>query len=441
MENIGGFDFFRLTIDENGKLTSGDVLEGLKQRAASATAVIFLSHGWRNDVNDATTLYTNFLTNYHSHFARPECAALTKANFAVAGIYWPSLIVPEHIGTPEGSTQSVDPDAAMIAALTQKLSDLKDLVPGYAPQIDQAIQLLPRLKQDGDAQNQFTDLLLSPVKDQSPDPTEGFDSLLNQDGTVILRKLSPSDDSGTSAGNGGGVDSVGSVQGIGSSLVSILQGADTFINFTTWWIMKNRSGVVGATGVAQAVRELAASKPDLQIHLVGHSLGGRVMASCCKSLAQDPIYHPASVTLLEAAFSHYGFSGHNSQGKPGFFRDVIEKKVVKGPLLATFSEQDTVVGTIYALASRVVRDNVSAIGDSKDPYGGLGHNGAVETDEKTVSKLQTAGNPYQFQIGVVSCLDGSGGLIKDHGDVTNPDVTYAFACSVASTQTTAASAT
>jgi len=111
--------------------------------------------------------------------------------------------------------------------------------------------------------------------------------------------------------------------------------------------------------------------------------------------------------------------------------------VTKGPLIATFSAQDTVVGTTYALASRVAGDNVKAIGDANDPFGGLGRNGAIKTAESTSSKLKQAGAPdapYQFQLGVVNCLDGSGGLIKDHGDVTNPDVTYAFACSLVSTQ-------
>jgi hypothetical protein len=161
------------------------------------------------------------------------------------------------------------------------------------------------------------------------------------------------------------------------------------------------------------------------------------MAACAKSLAQDPLYQPTSVTLLEAAFSHFGFSADNGQGTPGFFRDVIAKKVVKGPLIATFSAQDTVVGNTYALASRVVGDNVKAIGDANDPFGGIGRNGAIKTTESTSSKLKQADAPdapYQFQLAVVNCLDGSGGLIKDHSDVTNPDVTYAFACSVVSTQ-------
>ena len=34
---------------------------------------------------------------------------------------------------------------------------------------------------------------------------------------------------------------------------------------------------------------------------------------------------------------------------------------------------------------------------------------------------------------VINNLDGSGGLIKDHGDVTNDAITYAFASAVART--------
>jgi pimeloyl-ACP methyl ester carboxylesterase len=446
MQTISGFDFFSLTFDENGKLTSSAELGSLKARAARASAVIFLSHGFRNSTDDATNLYTQFLTNFRAHFTRPECQILGGCDFAVAGVYWPSLALPETFPSLEGSTQSLDEDSPLIGVLTQKLNDLKDLAPGFEPQLNQAIQLLPSLETDGGAQNNFTDLVLAVIKDPVPDPTEGFDALRDQDGAVILQKLSapvilptaPADASPDSGGvlsldDSGG----GSTEGFASTLGSILGGADRFVNLASWWIMKNRCGVVGTTGVAQAVRELAASKPGLPIHLVGHSLGGRLMAACAKSLAQNPLYQPASVTLLEAAFSHFGFSANNGQGTPGFFRDVIAKKVTKGPLIATFSAQDTVVGTTYALASRLAGDNVKAIGDANDPFGGIGRNGAIKTTESTVGKLKKAGAPdgaYQFQLGVVNCLDGSGGLIKDHSDVTNPDVTYAFACSVASTQ-------
>ena len=51
--------------------------------------------------------------------------------------------------------------------------------------------------------------------------------------------------------------------------------------------MKDRSGTVGATGVAKAVRTLRARYPSLRIHVVGHSLGGRLAASCAKALADS----------------------------------------------------------------------------------------------------------------------------------------------------------
>ena len=38
-----------------------------------------------------------------------------------------------------------------------------------------------------------------------------------------------------------------------------------------------------------------------------------------------------------------------------------------------------------------------------------------------------------FQIPQINCLDGSGGLIKDHGDIANAFVTYAFASAVSQT--------
>ena len=41
---------------------------------------------------------------------------------------------------------------------------------------------------------------------------------------------------------------------------------------------------------------------------------------------------------------------------------------------------------------------------------------------------------YQYKPGVINNLDGSGGFIKNHGDVTNEAVTYAFASAVAQTR-------
>jgi pimeloyl-ACP methyl ester carboxylesterase len=185
--------------------------------------------------------------------------------------------------------------------------------------------------------------------------------------------------------------------------------------------------------VATAVRALRERCPGVKIHLVGHSLGGRLAASCAKALGETPVVQLDSLMLLEAAFSHYGFSADNGRGKEGFFRGVIARKVVKGPFLSTFSAQDTVVGGPYAIMSRLAFDNTREIGDASDEYGGIGRNGPLKTTEVATGPLHVPGTAYDYEADVINNLDGSGGLIKDHADVTNDAVTYAFASAVART--------
>jgi hypothetical protein len=157
------------------------------------------------------------------------------------------------------------------------------------------------------------------------------------------------------------------------------------------------------------------------------------MAACAKALCDPPKVQPDSLTLLEAAFSHFGFSPDNGHGNAGFFRDVIVKHIVKGPFVSTFSAQDTVVGKAYSIMSRIAGDNTREIGDASDEFGGIGRNGPLKTTEVASSPLHSPGTAYNYQIGVINNLDGSGGLIKDHSDVTSEAVTYAFASAVART--------
>ena len=51
------------------------------------------------------------------------------------------------------------------------------------------------------------------------------------------------------------------------------------LNFATYYQMKERAGTVGAGGLNPLLRELRAAAPDLRIHLVGHSFGGRLVTA------------------------------------------------------------------------------------------------------------------------------------------------------------------
>jgi hypothetical protein len=441
METLHGFNFLKLHFDADGVLQDAPAFQELK--SSGATDIIFIAHGFRNDEDDATGLYDRFLTTFRDQLNNAAFSGVASRKLVVAGVYWPSKPFQETFAG--GSVQAVDPEIAQKEAVRAKLENLKATVANadQKPKLDKAIALLDQVSGSKAAQDQFVSLALSLWDNSDSDPTEGGDRIRATEGSVLLDKLKvpiivPT---GQSRGEGGtmsvggatvGSGQTGATEGLGSLFGSVMGRIGQFLNLTTWYVMKNRAGVVGAAGVAQAVRDLKTAAPAVKIHLVGHSLGGRLMAGCAKSLAQTNS-HVESLSLLEAAFSHYGFSSNNGTGQVGFFRDVIDKKVVTGPFIATYSAQDSVVGTVYAVASRLASDSVQAVGDANDPYGGIGRNGAQKTAESVSGVLHAVGTPYQFQIPKVNCLDGSGGLIKDHGDVANAFVTYAFASVVSNT--------
>lgn len=416
MPIVEGFDFFPLKFDDQGALQSRPEFDALTARACSATDVVFIAHGFRNDENDATGLYTRFLGTFRANLARPEFSALAGRQFVFAGVYWPSKPFRESYGDASTGTRGLQAPSPAIADARAQLEDFKqnDASPAQRDNLDRAIALLPTLENNPQAQNEFVKLVWSLLDTSNADKTEGLPQLKSRSGAEILSTLSPP-------------ASADGTRGLGDVAGRIAGGVGQFLNLTTWYVMKDRSGTVGSKGVAEAVRSLRTSCPDVRIHLVGHSLGGRLVTSCAKSLCDSPKVPLDSLMLLEAAFSHFGFSANNGHDTAGFFRDVVVQQVVKGPFLSTFSAQDTVVGRAYSIMSRLAGDNTRALGDATDEFGGIGRNGPLKTTEVSTSKLNSAGTAYQFKERVINNLDGSGGLITSHGDVTNDAVTYAFA--------------
>jgi pimeloyl-ACP methyl ester carboxylesterase len=157
-----------------------------------------------------------------------------------------------------------------------------------------------------------------------------------------------------------------------------------------------------------------------RIHLVGHSFGGRVVTAAAANSTTDRI---RSVSLLQTAFSHNGFS----KEKNGFFRSVVDDKRVQGPIVVTHSVKDKAVGIAYPLASRISGDTTAGLGDKNDKFGGLGRNGAQHMGAGEVSegKLLAAGAAYQFQPGVIFNLEAND-LIPGHSDITGKEVAHAI---------------
>jgi hypothetical protein len=190
--------------------------------------------------------------------------------------------------------------------------------------------------------------------------------------------------------------------------------------------MKKRAGTVGERGVAPLIDTLAQRPVLRHIHLVGHSFGGRLVASAAMH-STTPKLH--SMTLLQAAFSHNGFSGS------GHFRKVIEGRRLTGPILVTHSRHDKAVGKAYAIASRISRDSASDLGDANDKYGGIGANGAQKMGpgevSTTAARMLDVGAAYALAGGIVHNLE-SATYISDHGDVAGREVAWAICQAISS---------
>lgn len=449
MEQIHGFPFAAIELDRGGTPTDSARITELTQHVAAAapTDVIFIAHGWRNSAFDARALYTAFLASLRTNLQRPDLTErLRGRTFAVAGVFWPSKTFPEQVeDVAQGGVAGIDddPDAEALADVHATLEELArdETDESSRRAIARAQAMLPVLDDSPASQDAFASELMLLLENAAADPTEGLDRVLATPGHELFDKLAsplvvPVDDDDESEGGSGGTtavpDAFGEDDGEGEAadfrtlIASVGHRANRMVNFTTWYLMKDRAGTVGAAGLAPVVRTLADSSPQTRIHLVGHSLGGRLVASAAKALAAPPVVRISTLTLLQAAFSHYGLSKDNGRGEAGFFREVIAGAVVRGPILATHSRKDLVVGKTYALASRLAGDNVRATGDEQDQYGGIGRNGAQQTDEREQLVLGQPGQAYAWKAGRIHNLRGDD-VIDDHSDVTGEEITYAFA--------------
>ena len=193
--------------------------------------------------------------------------------------------------------------------------------------------------------------------------------------------------------------------------------------------MKERAGVVGARGLNPLLRELRADRNETRIHLVGHSFGGRLVTAATVGQPGDEPVSLDTVSLLQAAFSHFGFASRYEGDKDGFFRRMVTDDMVRGPVLITHSVHDTAVGYAYPLASRLAGHNAAGLGDAGDRFGGIGRNGAQKTPEAISLQLQKAGE-YDFASPSVVNLNADD-VISGHSDIRSEPVAFAVLSAVA----------
>lgn len=436
METIAGFPFFTLDFTKDGGVDAADhaaLSAGIGD--AAITDLLVLSHGWNNDTAEARTLYEELLGNLRAVIDRSPNAART---IAVAGVYWPSKRFTDDAlrpdATPEGGVASVANPAFSTKLLAEKLDRLGDLLGDVDPaRLTEAKAALPDLDDRKAARDQFVAALralLPPPRDPYEDNSDRFFNPRADDD--IVRMLSDPVQLVDDAAGGGGaarldegrpaIDPDGSASSLAGFWNGMKAGAWRLLNYTTYYVMKERAGVVG-TALNGILAKLRSQRPDLRIHLAGHSFGARLVTA---AVAGPTPFAPQSLALLQGAFSHNGFAS-DIDGKPGFFRQVIAQDRVAGPIIATHTHNDKAVGIAYAIASRLSGNNSAAVGGPDDIFGGMGRNGAMRMgSEATAATLEDVQFAYPNWTRARITNLRADRFIANHGDVTGPQVANAL---------------
>jgi hypothetical protein len=438
MDTVAGYPYCEFEFSMDGSPVTPSQVADLKGFLASpggkaTTDVLVFSHGWNNDEAEARDLYARFL-----NVLRTTSTTFGKAhNFAFLGVLWPSKKFADASLIPGGAAGINDANVDRALDLQhQKLA--ATLAPQSAEKIRKAAALISQLN-TVEGRKAWIVCLRAAV--EGPTETEdGSKAFFVVGAEELFEKLKdptlppqapPSMGGGAGLNPGGAATSVaieGQAAGFGAMVSGVKGAALRILNYTTYYIMKNRAGLVGQLGLKPALEEIQKScSSTIRFHLVGHSFGARVVTVATSGA---PRLGVQTLTLLQGAYSHYGMAtNYDNKGTNGLFRDVIAEQRVAGPILITHSVHDLPVGIAYAIASRIAGQIGAGLGGPKDPFGGLGRNGAQKTDGSLFLKLLPSGSTYSLKSHVANNLNGDT-VIDGHSDICKPEIASALLCAV-----------
>ena len=450
MADIKGFHVDELEFTEDGdaadpRRVRRDSFASLEQRAPADLLV--LAHGWNNDMAQARDLFKAWLDVVRIAAKRQ---GWTQDNRRIDVLYvlWPSRQFADADLIAGGAAGVRYAAGAHDAELEAQI----DALDGVVSKAD--IEELPRARRracrriarraTGSSRSVWAAFEGAEPDDadatrEEPPPLAAASvdgSLLEQfqlDPAAAEPAAAPDEGGATVLGHGGGATADGGATGLGDilhgrgrgcpqppQLPHVLQDEEP---------RRTRRPARGCTRARPSGRapQPAAHPPR------GSQLGARVVTAAVLGPEGADNNHVNTLVLLQAAFSHNSFAENFDGPRDGFFRAVVASRCVKGPIMITHTANDTAVGIVYALASKVSGQDAAAVGGPDDRFGGLGRNGAVHTPEAFEGDMLDAGKDYAGLDQHAVCNLLADKYIGAHSDVRGKPVGEVIVQAIAAT--------
>ncbi|MEU6900998.1 hypothetical protein [Streptomyces virginiae] len=398
---IGVGPYAELTFDSEGdvdRATQGAVAR------MEATDVLVFAHGWNSDRSTAVRLYDRF-------FAPFPALVGPGVRLGYVGVVWPSMrFSDEPIPDFEAPGALAEPGyGCALDPVTRQA--LEGFWPGRGTELDRLAELLAERPESAAAFIEFGALVreLAGVDAVHALAAPAVPAIFTDDVLEVCRALSLAlARAGAGAGAASGAVAAGG-EGpgltVGGGPGGLWGGAKELLRQATYYKMKKRAGVVGERGLGPVLAELAAGRPAMRFHLIGHSFGARVVSFSLRAVP-DGARYVRSVTLLQGAFSHYAFADRlpHDKGRGGALRGLHRK--VDGPVVACHSPHDSALKVFYPLASRMAGDSAGLLGFD-ERWGAIGHDGVQAVPGAPRLSLDTALREGVPTAGCVSVDAGS----------------------------------
>ena len=366
-----------------------------------ATDVLILAHGWNETVTSARDLYGLILAQVRGVLGdgQPPAAPL---NVAVVGVQWPSMILTGDVAAGvDGWRTSVraalpsrfQPDVDELFALLDARPASRDDVVHFMALLRRLAGAVPGARRDDDGDRAIV---------ASADPFFDLQALVEPQAAA----------------------------GFADVFDRVWRGAREALRATTFWQMKRRAATTGALGLGPLLADVALKRPEVRLHLIGHSFGARLVANALPSLSATSS-NVASMTLLQGAFSHFAFAERLPQEPTRRGQLAGMESRVRGPIVATHTRADTALSTLYPLAARMSGDDAADV-DRVSRFGALGADGAQLSGARA-TKLLAAGAPYALTSGHVTNVDANAVMNRGgppdgaHSDLGHPEVGWLIA--------------